>query len=287
MNNNYDDLKGMSILMVDDVPENIDVLRKMLGENGFIISVATSGEIALNLVNLNKPDLILLDIMMPGIDGFETCKRLKADNKTANIPIVFITARTEIEAVVKGFKLGGVDYITKPFNQEEVLIRVKTQLKIQKLLQEQQRLNKKLQTQNDELIESKNQYNIIVEEVTDGVFCLDTEGKIVRSNYKFFSALGYSEKEILGKPIEELINTESPSEVIPQLATKRFNKRATSNLKIQFCVNEKSPLWKERKYFTMRVDSFGIWNLPNTIVMEKGMNKTFLGTICIVKQSPR
>jgi PAS domain S-box-containing protein len=107
-------------------------------------------------------------------------------------------------------------------------------------------LNNKLQNQNDELIESKNLYNIIVERATDGVFNLDPEGRVLRSNHKFLSALGYSEKEILEKPIKELINTESPSKILPQIATKRFSERASSNLKVQFCVNEKSSLWKER-----------------------------------------
>jgi len=112
------------------------ILREMLGASGFIISVAPSGEIVLTLVSQNKPDLVLLDVMMPGIDGFETCKWLKADNTTANIPIIFVTGLTDIATVVKGFKLGGMDYITKPFNHEEVLSRVTTHLRIQKLLHE-------------------------------------------------------------------------------------------------------------------------------------------------------
>ncbi len=144
MNDTSFDLKDMNILIVDDVPKNIDVLRKMLGESGFIISVAPSGETALKLVNKNKPDLILLDVMMPGISGFETCERLKADSNTAHIPILFVTARTEVEAVVEGFKVGGVDYIAKPFREEEVLARIKTQLSIKKLLLEKNKLIEKL-----------------------------------------------------------------------------------------------------------------------------------------------
>lgn len=285
MNYTSETLNEMHILIVDDVPANLFVLRKILSKSSFTISEAPNGEIALNLVNKYKPDLILLDVMMPGMDGFEICERLKANIKTDNIPIIFITALTEMEHVVKGFKVGGVDYINKPFQPEEVLSRINTHLRIQSLLKEQQRLNKKLQDQSDELIESKNQYNIIVEKSTDGVFRLDSEGKISRSNYKFFSALGYSELEIHGKPIEELINTESPSEILPQITTRRFGERATSNLRIQFCVNEKPPLWKKCKYLTMNLDSFGIWNLPNHIVLEKGVDKAFLGSISIVKKS--
>ena len=130
MNDTLNDLNGMEILLVDDVPENLDVLHKMLGESGFTIFVAPSGEIALNLVNQSKPDLILLDVMMPGIDGYEVCRRLKENDETRDIPVIFVTAKTETIDTVQGFLVGGVDYITKPFKFEEVLIRVKTQLKL-------------------------------------------------------------------------------------------------------------------------------------------------------------
>jgi len=285
MSENNADLKGMNILIVDDVPNNIDVLRYMLGDNGFVISVAPNGETALTLAGKNKPDLILLDVMMPGINGFETCKRLKKDGETAHIPVIFITARTEIEAVVEGFRAGGVDYITKPFNQEEVLTRVTTHLKNQKLLHEQKKLNERLQNQNDELVESKNQFNIIIEKTADGIFRLDREGKIVQANHKFCSALGYRENQISGMPVKELVRPDTGSEAIQQLATRRSRDRATSGLELNFCVNKNSPLYDDHKHFTMCVDSFGIWNLSNTVVMEKGVDKVFLGTICIVKHS--
>jgi DNA-binding response OmpR family regulator len=88
-----------------------------------------SGEAALSLVEKNRPDLILLDVMMPGIDGFETCEKLKANSLTKDIPVIFLIAKTEVEATVRGFKVGCVDYIAKPFKREEVLSRVQTNLK--------------------------------------------------------------------------------------------------------------------------------------------------------------
>ncbi|NJR21252.1 MAG: response regulator [Richelia sp. CSU_2_1] len=123
------DLKGL-ILIVDDTPTNLEVISEALSQVGYAVAIATSGERALQQVDRRLPDLILLDVMMPGIDGFETCKRLKANPKTCDIPIIFMTALSEVDLKVKGFELGAVDYITKPFQEKEVLMRVKTHLQL-------------------------------------------------------------------------------------------------------------------------------------------------------------
>jgi two-component system, sensor histidine kinase and response regulator len=123
-------LAGMQILIVDDTPANIDMLRKILETKDFIISIAPSGEVALKLASRFNPDLILMDIMMPGIDGFETCQKLKNDPITKEILVIFLYAKTEKKDVVQGFSVGGVDYIRKPFNAEEVLVRIRTQLQL-------------------------------------------------------------------------------------------------------------------------------------------------------------
>ena len=121
------------ILIVDDKSYNIELLFHVMQINGHGVLVANSGESALEKVKTVLPDLILLDIMMPGMDGFEICKRLKADRKTKDIPVIFMTALTNTADKIKGFKLGAVDYITKPFQQEEVVARVDVQLKLQNL----------------------------------------------------------------------------------------------------------------------------------------------------------
>lgn len=118
------------ILIVDDNPNNLNVLGNILQREECDIAVATDGPQALACVKEERPDLILLDVMMPGLDGFEVCRRLKADPATAGIPIIFLTARTESEDVVSGFKAGAVDYVTKPFNSAELLARVRTQLEL-------------------------------------------------------------------------------------------------------------------------------------------------------------
>ncbi len=122
------DLTGARILAVDDIPENLDVLLHTLEESGYEVLVATDGEQALKIAGEETPDVILLDVMMPGIDGYETCRRLKANPALEDVPVVFLTARDDIEGVIEGFTAGGVDYIVKPFQKEEVLVRIRTHL---------------------------------------------------------------------------------------------------------------------------------------------------------------
>jgi diguanylate cyclase (GGDEF)-like protein len=140
-----------TLLIVDDTPENIAVLFTFLSGQGFKILVAETGEDAIENAQEEQPDLILLDVLMPGIDGFETCRRLKNDPPTQDIPIIFITALSDTLDKVKAFKLGAVDYITKPFQQEEVLARVNTHLTIRRLQQELQAQKTALEQANLEL----------------------------------------------------------------------------------------------------------------------------------------
>ena len=149
MSQRLEETGGPKILIVDDTPANIDVLDLFLEKEGYKISIAQSGESALDLADRISPDLILLDVMMPGIDGFETCRRLKSNDKTSDIPIIFITARNESADIIKGFSLGGVDYITKPFSQEEVCARVHLHLKLKTLMAALETKNQKLADLND------------------------------------------------------------------------------------------------------------------------------------------
>ncbi len=127
--------QGYNILIVDDTPVNLGVVVDFLQSYGFGIRIARSGESALKRVQYDKPDVILLDVLMPGIDGFETCRRLKENEITKDIPVIFMTSLTNVEDKVKGFELGAVDYVTKPLHQEEVLARVTTHLRLRDLTQ--------------------------------------------------------------------------------------------------------------------------------------------------------
>ena len=121
------------ILVVDDTPANIQSLSATLKAKGYQISVATNGKQALEVVARVPPDLILLDVMMPEMDGFETCRRLKANEAWRHIPVIFLTAKTETADIVQGFELGAVDYVAKPFNAHELLARVNTHLTMDEL----------------------------------------------------------------------------------------------------------------------------------------------------------
>jgi DNA-binding response OmpR family regulator/anti-sigma regulatory factor (Ser/Thr protein kinase) len=131
-----DEIVGIKnkILLVDDTPENLALLIETLEPSGYQIFIADSGEKALEIAPKIEPDLILLDIMMPGIDGYETCKRLKENKKLKDIPVIFLSALDSAEDKIKAFEIGGVDYISKPFNHLEVLQRVRTHLRISNML---------------------------------------------------------------------------------------------------------------------------------------------------------
>ncbi|MCP4132778.1 MAG: fused response regulator/phosphatase [bacterium] len=120
------------ILIVDDVPKNIQVLGNILNKESYRIAFATDGKQALDMVYNLHPDLILLDIMMPEMDGYEVCRKLKESRDTRDIPIIFLTAKTETEDIVKGFQFGAVDYVTKPFNSAVLLARVQTHLELKR-----------------------------------------------------------------------------------------------------------------------------------------------------------
>jgi DNA-binding NtrC family response regulator len=135
------------ILIVDDTPGNLQLVSDALEPQGYEILVAPSGHAALKIAARARPDLILLDVMMPGQNGFEVCRELQSEEATRAIPVIFITAKTDKESIVQGFRVGGVDYITKPFQEEEVLSRVATHLRISQLTRELREKNDALQTE--------------------------------------------------------------------------------------------------------------------------------------------
>lgn len=133
-----------SILVVDDVPMNLEIITAQLEKRGYIAVVARSGQEAVERAESAHPDLILLDVVMPGIDGFETCRRLKQSDATRDIPVIFMTALTATDDKIEGFRVGAVDYVTKPINAEEVVTRVETHLKLDALRQRQAAQNRQL-----------------------------------------------------------------------------------------------------------------------------------------------
>lgn len=120
------------ILIVDDNKENLKILGNILKDNNYSIAIATSGEESLSLLWKNIPELILLDIMMPGMDGYEVCRKIKSEKRTKDIPVIFLSAKDDTDDIVKGFEAGGVDYVAKPFNSRELLARIKTHVELKR-----------------------------------------------------------------------------------------------------------------------------------------------------------
>lgn len=140
-----------SVLIVDDNPDNLRLLLHILSAKGYKVRPTSKGEHALASIAKEPPDLVLLDIMMPGLDGFEVCQQLKSHVATAKIPVIFISALDEVSSKSKAFSAGGVDYITKPFNSVEVLARVETHLTIRNLIRNLEDKNEQLQKAFDEI----------------------------------------------------------------------------------------------------------------------------------------
>ena len=139
------------ILMVDDVPKNLQVLGNILNKEGYKISAALNGEQALKILKNAKPDLILLDVMMPGLSGFDVIKEIQKNEELIEIPVIFLTAKTEKEDVIHGIELGAVDYVTKPFNSTELLARVKNHIELKLSKDRLKKMNIELQTALDQV----------------------------------------------------------------------------------------------------------------------------------------
>ena len=182
-----------SVLVVDDVPLNLDVIVEYLIDAGFEVFVATSGEETLEQLKLVSPDLILLDVMLTGMDGFETCECIKKDPVNKDIPVIFMTALSEISDKVRGFKAGGVDYVTKPIQREEILARVNTHLTLR-------RIQQKLHTANDNLekrvLERTSQLNDALEKVEQLKDQLQAENDYlheeIKSSHNYDEVIGTS-----------------------------------------------------------------------------------------------
>ncbi|MDR8390442.1 hybrid sensor histidine kinase/response regulator [Aliifodinibius sp. S!AR15-10] len=155
------------ILIADDVSQNIQLLGTILDNKGYRIAAVTSGDQVVKTAIKSQPDLILLDIMMPGKNGFEVCRELKADPRLSEIPVIFLTARSEEEDIVKGFNLGGADYVTKPFNSGELLARIETHLSLKNARDQIIKQQQKLQ----QLTETKEKlYSIIAHDLKNALF---------------------------------------------------------------------------------------------------------------------
>ncbi len=204
---NNDQHRNRRILIVDDTSQNIKVIGEILRKKEYKITFANSGGEALDIMSSKPPDLILLDIKMPGLDGFEVCRRLKANEATRDIPVIFLTVATEPEDKLRGLELGAADYITKPFESVEVVVRVEKQLAFRSLQKQLEEQNRRLQQEIIErkqaeqaLRESEERYRYLVEGSPDIIWSLSDKRGTVYASARVEGILGYSPDHLYKNP---------------------------------------------------------------------------------------
>ncbi|OEY66965.1 response regulator [Marinobacter sp. X15-166B] len=183
-----------TVLLVDDNPQNLKVLYETLKDKGYRLLIANDGHKALSLALRDQPEVILLDIMMPELDGYEVCERLKADPQTADSAVVFLSALDEIDAKIKGFSLGGADYISKPFQAAEVIARVRTHARVVRLERELQQRNRQLQGDQSRILNA----------ISEGIYGLDDASNIIFANPAAEQIAGGRADQLIGRNFFEL-----------------------------------------------------------------------------------
>ncbi len=248
-------LEEAKVLIIDDEPKNIQVLASILWEEGYQIEFTTNGSEAVNWATEDKFDLILLDIMMPELDGYQVCERIKQNNKSAGIPIIFLTARTDQESIVNGFKAGAIDYITKPFKKDELLARVNTHIKLQ-------RSTRKINKLYNETLESLRYAKKIQRTIIPSPKILNS---ILPNNFIF-----YNQRDIVGGDffwIKELENKiylavgDSSGHGVPGAMMSVLGVSILNNIFFRIKKNEKAS--KIVEYFYEQLVSYSLSDVSN------------------------
>jgi len=220
MSTQHTDKSEAKILIVDDNPENLRLLTGILKEKGYIVRQLRDGKMVMPSALSTPPDLILLDILMPKTDGYETCRQLKAEEQTRDIPVIFISALDKADSKVKAFSAGGVDYITKPFQEEEVLARVRTHLALRNMQTRLEEKNFQLREEIDErkrVEEEHRKLSRAVEQSASSVIITDLDGSIEYVNPGFSEITGYSYEEVMGNNPRLLKSGEHPHDFYEEM----------------------------------------------------------------------
>lgn len=286
-----DDIKKGVILIVDDNPTNLEILFDFLADYEFTVLVAEDGESAIARAEYAPPDLILLDILMPGIDGYETCRRLKANELTKDIPIIFMTALSDTVDKVKGLTLGAVDYITKPLQHEEILARIELHLKLRNLnktlqaqnvlleqeITERKRVEEELRHNTAKLEEWKNRYEAVIQASGQIIYDWDSHSNDIFYEGDLEKILGYSPQEMSGglNRFIELIHPEDKSKFSEEI-NRVLSTKEPFHLEFRLCR-------KDGTYMTVENNGYFFLDRTGNIASMVG----FLSDITEKKQLER
>ena len=215
-----------NILIVDDFIENLHVLTEILTKQGYKVRSVTNGKMALRTVRNNPPDVILLDIKMPDMDGYEVCSTLKAEAETSDIPIIFLSALNEVFDKIKAFEVGGVDYITKPFQAEEVIARIQTHLTLQQQKHQLRQEIEKHQQTAEILYQSRALLASLLNSSRDGIAAMQAVRDMVTGEIEDFRYLLVNPvyAKILGKKREDFTSNLGQKQLLNQITTGLFDK---------------------------------------------------------------
>ncbi len=222
------------ILAIDDTPENLALLSQMLTDKGYKVRSVTKGSTAIRGAKAVPPDLILLDVKMPEMNGYQVCQALKADPRTCNIPVIFISALGDVFDKVKGFEVGGVDYITKPFQVEEVLARLDTHLTIRNLQIELETQNARLQQEIAEKTAAEDKFARAFRSCPNPIAIATYDsGRVLEVNKSFLEMSGYTAAEVIARNLDRIYST-SALGVYRQAIAKVNSQGFVRNLELEF-----------------------------------------------------
>ncbi|HEX5394599.1 MAG TPA: response regulator [Rhodocyclaceae bacterium] len=199
-----------SIVIVDDNPNNLEVLEGMLVQAGYKVRPALNGAVALRAIELNPPDLVLLDIRMPGMDGYETCRRIKAQEQLRDVPVIFVSALSDTEDKVEAFEVGGVDYVSKPFQRAEVLARVRSHIQLRRMQVNLERLveerTSELRSAYEALSTREREFRTLAENQPDYIVRYDKDGRKVYFNTAMAQIFGPHAAAYIGLRYDESLS---------------------------------------------------------------------------------
>lgn len=275
------------LLIIDDTPENLTLLAEMLKQQNYKVRSATKGSTALRGAQAAPPDLILLDVNMPEMNGYEVCQQLKADDRTRSIPVIFISALGDVLDKVKAFQVGGVDYITKPFQLEEVQARIETHLTICRLQQQLQTQNTLLQQEIRERQQAEEKFAKVFRASPHPIAIATlSEGRLVDVNPSFLRMAGYTLEEVIGHTLAELqlgIDAETYNNAVQQL----LQTGALHNQEWEF--RSKSGQLRIVLLSIERIDLAGApctLNLVNDITQRKRLENEFISLVSHELRTP-